>query len=182
MAKDATAVDLSVLENVDWDGELTEELQTLRDSNPQMFELLKASTLHRREMKEQVDKKAGEKKAREPKNAVAKLDAALAKPPKDNLMEWAVTFLRTGQNKAGDQTADPAELLRSFGDMLEQIPGVTVDRDKLEPSDTVVQWNLRLYNLPESRSYAPPKNEKSAPDHASSIEEDDDENGEGDED
>lgn len=99
----------------------------------------------------QVAKKNADRKPREAKSLVERLNAAREGEPK-------------GLNLAAVQLANEGdlsgEILDSYALLLEATPGVTVDRSKLEMNLCNMQWHIRLYNAEQARALLPEKEAK----------------------
>lgn len=152
MAKDANeqnVLDLSNMDNVDW--------TAIANGNPVLAEQLQQMAARTKFLEAKVEAQATEKKVRDSKTVIEKLEAALTREPK-GINRDAVDFVMTGISPAG--TADPKEMLAVIAKGLEMCPGVVVDLDTFELDPHIVQLWLTVYNLNESRSITPAKPRK----------------------
>lgn len=151
MAKDANTQDLTTTTTE------PDELETLiagldTETMPEEFRrVIELAVEKNKNLAEQVAKKNADRKPREAKSLVERLNAAREGEPK-------------GLNLAAVQLANEGdlseEILDSYFELLSATPGVTVDRSKLQMHDCDMQWHIRLYNAEQARALLPEKEAK----------------------
>jgi hypothetical protein len=149
MAKDANPQDQN--DALDFEAELANI--NFDELSPEMQRLITAAQEKNANLKAQLDKRVADRKPREAKSLIERLDNALKTDVEiKGLNKAAVKFVTEGDD---DITSD--QLLDAYARMLETNPGVTVDRKTLQMSPTFMVWAIRLYNAPQVRALVPPK-------------------------
>lgn len=166
MAKDATPQDQN--DAVDFEAELRKV--NMDDLSEDMQRLIAGALEKNANLQAQLDKRVAEKKPREAKSLIERLDKALDDSVEiKGLNKAAVTFVNEGDDECKSE-----DLLAAFARMLETNPGVTVDLDELQMSPTFMVWAIRLYNASQVRALVPAKEAKEAADAAEATKEEDD--------
>jgi hypothetical protein len=161
MAKDANPQDLNDATDLDTliNGVDMEAL------DPAMRSLIEAALAKTKTLEAQLEAKVAQKKEREPKTLIERLNAARSGDPK-------------GINLAAIQYANESDeseaVLDSYCALLEATPGVVVDRNELQMEPHTMQWFIRLYNADPVRALVPEKPAKDAPAVVADDENDDD--------